>query len=75
MIGLLRALAVVAGVALALGVLRSAIRTVVLPRSQVVPLTRAVFVGLRQVFDVVAKDTRSYDDRDRVMAPLRRRWG
>ena len=68
MIGLLRALAVVAGVALAVEVLLSAIRTVVLPRAQVVPLTRLVFVTLRQAFDVVAKDSRTYADRDRVMA-------
>jgi hypothetical protein len=63
-----RVCAVVAGVLLALGVLRSAIRTVVLPRSEVVPLTRAVFVGLRKVFDLMARDRRSYDERDRVMA-------
>src|SRR6266508_1285865 len=68
MAGLVRALAVVAGVVMALGTLRSAIRTVVLPRSEVVPLTRAMFSGLRQIFDLFAKDKRSYDERDRVMA-------
>ena len=73
MAGVARAFAVVVGLALALGVLRSAIRTVVLPRSEVVPLTRAVFVGLRKVFDVFAKDKRSYDERDRVW-PCSRRW-
>src|SRR4051794_31700285 len=61
-------LAVVVGVGVSLGVLRSAIRTVVLPRSEVVPLTRAVFVGLRLVYDAVARPQRSYDARDRVMA-------
>lgn len=63
-----RGLAVVVGLSIALAVLRSAIRTVVLPRSEVVPLTRAVFTGLRKVFDQFAKDKRSYDERDRVMA-------
>src|SRR5918994_118372 len=68
MAGVARALAVVVGLTFALGVLRSAIRTVVLPRSEVVPLTRAVFTGLRKIFDFFAKDKRTYDERDRVMA-------
>src|SRR3954451_5711063 len=68
MIGLVRGVAVVVGVVLSLGVLRSAIRTVVLPRSEVVSLTRAVFVGLRKVFDVLAREKKTYDARDRVMA-------
>ena len=68
MVGVARALAVVFGLFVALGVLRSAIRTVVLPRSEVVPLTRAVFVGLRKIFDMFARDKRTYDERDRVMA-------
>jgi len=68
MVGLVRALALTVGVLLALGTLRSAIRTVVLPRSEVVSLTRAVFLGLRKIFDMLAKDKRSYDERDRVMA-------
>ena len=68
MSGVARGLAVVFGLFVALGVLRSAIRTVVLPRSEVVPLTRAVFTGLRKIFDMFAKDKRSYDERDRVMA-------
>jgi hypothetical protein len=67
-IGVVRAVAVVAGVVVSLGVLRSAIRTVVLPRSEVVSLTRAVFLSLRKVFDLRARDRRSYEDRDRVMA-------
>jgi hypothetical protein len=61
-------MAVVFGLSVAVGVLRSAIRTVVLPRSEVVPLTRAVFAGLRKVFDMFARDKRTYDERDRVMA-------
>lgn len=68
MAGLVRAMAVVVGVILALGVLRSAIRTVVLPRSEIVSLTRAVFLALRRVFDLRAKKKRSYEERDRIMA-------
>ena len=68
MIGLVRGAAAVIGVVIALGVLRSAIRTVVLPRSEVVSLTRAVFLGLRKIFDAIARDRRSYEARDRVMA-------
>jgi hypothetical protein len=67
-IGIARAACVVLGLVLAIGVLRSAIRTVVLPRSTVVPLTRAVFVTLRRLYDALAKEKRSYDERDRVMA-------
>src|SRR3954468_9199684 len=68
MIGLVRGVAVVVGVVVSLWVLRSAIRTVVLPRSEVVSLTRAVFVSLRKVYDLRARDSRSYEERDRVMA-------
>src|SRR3954447_1310742 len=68
MVGLVRGVAVVVGVMVSLWVLRSAIRTVVLPRSEVVSLTRAVFVSLRKVYDLRARDTRSYEARDRVMA-------
>jgi hypothetical protein len=68
MIGLVRGAAVVLGVVVSLGVLRSAIRTVVLPRSDVVALTRAVFVGLRKVFDLLVRRKQTYDARDRVMA-------
>lgn len=46
----------------------SAIRTVVLPRSAVSSLTRAVFAGTRSVFDLLAHDRREYEDRDRIMA-------
>lgn len=46
----------------------SAVRTVVLPRSERVRLSQYVFVALRKVFDVFARDQRSYEARDRVMA-------
>ncbi|MCU1454069.1 MAG: hypothetical protein JWN46_2215 [Acidimicrobiales bacterium] len=63
-----RVLAVVVGGGVSAIVLLSAVRTVVLPRSEVVALTRAVFLGLRKLFDMVAREQRSYEDRDRVMA-------
>jgi hypothetical protein len=59
---------VVAGVVLILAVLDSALRTFVLPRAALTPLTRAVFVSLRAAFDLMARPARSYESRDRVMA-------
>lgn len=66
--GVIRGLAVAAGLGVSLWVLRSAIRTVVLPRSESVPLTRLVFLNLRRAFDLMAREQRSYEARDRVMA-------
>src|ERR1700759_1430271 len=68
MVEVVRGVAVVVGVVISVGVLRSAIRTVVLPRSEVVSLTRAVFVTLRKVYDLRARDTQSYERRGPVMA-------
>jgi len=56
------------GIALMLLVIDSALRTFMLPRGAAPVLTRAVFVGLRMVFNLVARATRSYDGRDSVMA-------
>lgn len=63
-----RILAVVGGIGSVVAVVLSAIRTVVLPRSEVVRLSRYVFVALRKVFDLFAREQRSYEARDRVMA-------
>lgn len=63
-----RILAVVAGAASAIWVSLSAIRTVVLPRSESVRLSQYVFFALRKVFDVLAREQRSYEARDRIMA-------
>ncbi len=63
-----RVSAVLGGAAAVITVMLSAIRTVVVPRSQQVYLSRYVFVALRRVFDVFAREQRSYEDRDRVMA-------
>ncbi|HEY4375930.1 MAG TPA: hypothetical protein VGM93_02185, partial [Acidimicrobiales bacterium] len=68
MADVIRTLAVLAGIVLAAGVGLSAVRTVILPRNDVVIITRFVFVNLRRIFDLFAKEQRSYDARDRVMA-------
>jgi hypothetical protein len=49
-------------------VLDSALRTFVLPRGVRTPLTRGVFTTVRMVFNMLARETRSYESRDRVMA-------
>jgi hypothetical protein len=46
----------------------SAIRTFVLPRAAPVLIGRIVFLGLRSVFDIFARPSRPYADRDRIMA-------
>jgi hypothetical protein len=56
------------GSALMLLVFDSAIRTFVLPRAAAPLLTRGVFIGLRSMFNGVARLARSYDGRDSVMA-------
>lgn len=58
----------VAGVLLVVVVLDSAVRTFVLPRGVVVPYTSAVFIGIRRAFNVFARQSRTYEARDRVMA-------
>jgi hypothetical protein len=56
------------GVVLLVFVLDSAVRTFVLPRGVAPVLTRLVFVGLRLVFNAMARLARTYDGRDSVMA-------
>lgn len=65
---LAQVLVFVLGLLVVLWTLTSAIRTVVLPRSAVSLLARAVFAASRKLFDVMAHDRRQYEDRDRVMA-------
>jgi hypothetical protein len=64
----LRALAFVAGVILVLWTLLSAVRSVVLPRGEVVLLNRWIFVGWRNLFRLPLRFARTYDDRDRALA-------
>ena len=56
------------GVFLVVLVIDSAVRTFMLPRGEASITTRAVFVGLRGVFNRLARLTRTYEGRDRVMA-------
>jgi hypothetical protein len=58
----------VLGVGLLFLVIDSALRTFVLPRGATPIVTRVVFIGLRTVFNAVARAARSYDGRDTVMA-------
>src|SRR6266545_4578318 len=57
-----------AGVALVLWTLASAVRTIVLPRASAVVLTRVHFRTLRRLFDVIAPDTQPFERRDRILA-------
>src|SRR5215470_60416 len=58
----------VLGLAVLLVVIDSALRTFVLPRGALQPLTRSVFALLRHGFDGLARLGRTYDARDAVMA-------
>ncbi len=59
---------VVGGVALIAIVLDSALRTFVLPRGVRTPLTFVVFTTVRQGFNLIARESKSYEARDRIMA-------
>ncbi|MGH2793811.1 MAG: hypothetical protein ACRDKG_05855, partial [Actinomycetota bacterium] len=64
----LRVLAGIAGLAIILATIMSAVRTVIVPRGVSVRLTRSVFLGMRSLFELrVGKDA-SYEHRDRVFA-------
>jgi hypothetical protein len=65
---LLDVLLVVVGSALVVAVYDSALRTFVLPRGARNPLTRLTFQSLRSVFNLFARESRTYEARDRVMA-------
>lgn len=56
------------GVAVVVWTLGSAIKTVVLPRATSSVLTRATFIGVRRVFDLLAPPSRSFAVRDRILA-------
>jgi hypothetical protein len=64
----LRIIAALAGILVVCWVLWSAIRTVVVPRGESVWLSRGIFVVMREVFELVARRTRSYESYDRIMA-------
>ena len=48
--------------------LASAVRTVVVPRALITSLTRFHFVGLRKLFNIFARPSRSFESRDRTMS-------
>lgn len=58
----------VAGAALVVIVLDSALRTFVLPRGVFVRFTRFVSVAVRTLFDIRLRFAKTYESRDRVMA-------
>ena len=62
------ALAVAVGLVIVLATGFSALRTVVLPRGEVVILTDVVFSAMRRLFDLRANRQATYDERDRTMA-------
>ena len=64
----LRILTLVAGGLAVVATLLSAIRTVVLPRAEPAGLTRAVFLLVRRLFDLVVRRLPTYAQRDRLMA-------
>jgi hypothetical protein len=63
-----RVLIGLAGAALIVCTVLSAIKTVVLPRAAVTRITRAVFLGVRRAIDVVAHPRRELVDRDPWLA-------
>ncbi len=65
---IIRVLAFIAGLALVRTVLLSAVRTFVMPRAGRDAINRAVFENVRRVFNLRAKRSVSFDERDRVMS-------
>lgn len=68
MLILFRLILFVVGVAIVGGTLLSAIRTFVLPRSVNDPLTRAVFIVMRRIFNIPLGRAKTYARRDAIMA-------
>jgi hypothetical protein len=65
---LFRLLAFIAGALITSVAIFSAVQTFVLPRSANDFVTRQVFVTIRRLFELLARQARSYQARDRVMA-------
>jgi hypothetical protein len=61
-------LAFVAGVAVVIYTLISAIRSFVMPRSAQDVVTRMLFISVRIVFNIWARSMRTFEERDRAMA-------
>src|SRR3954454_17764503 len=63
-----RVVAFMGGAVVALGIMSSALRTVVVPRAEPSLITRSVFVTVRGVFFLRVKRMKDWDDADSVMA-------
>jgi hypothetical protein len=64
----LRVVAFLAGATVVLAVLSSALKTVVVPRAESATLSRAVFLGVRRIFDLRLQRVDHWEDADRLMA-------
>ena len=64
----LQILAIVAGFLVVAWVLWSAIRTVVVPRGESVWLSRTLFLVMRELFELAARPTKTFESYDRIMA-------
>jgi hypothetical protein len=65
---ILRILAFIAGLSLVAAAVGSAVKTFVLPRSAPDLIVRLVFQNLRKLFGVIMSPTRTYEQRDAIMA-------
>jgi hypothetical protein len=68
-----RILASVLGIAVVVGTIGSAVKTIVLPRARASRITRSVFLLLRAIFRVIVRPSVHYERRDRILgayAPL-----
>lgn len=63
-----RIAAAIAGFALVALIAESAVRTFVVPRAYVSPLTRVVFTSMRALFNLRLRFLDTYEERDRLMA-------
>jgi hypothetical protein len=63
-----RVVAFVGGAWVVLATLASAVKTVVVPRAEPALLARAVFVGLRRLFDFRIRHVGTWEEADRIMA-------
>ncbi len=65
---MLRVAAAVVGAVIVQAVLRSAIRTVVVPRGEATQLTRWTYLLTRFVYELLSKRRRTYEERERIFA-------
>jgi hypothetical protein len=65
---ILQLLIALLGLAVIVRTALSAVRTFVVPRGDNDPLSRFFFIGSRRVFNLIARPSRPYAERDRIMA-------